>query len=115
MFPSELDVRVMEGGDYMLLRPFVFTHGNVEIMVPKYFRTDFASIPRGMRWLVTGHNKTRKPAVIHDFLYRNGIGTRKDADLVFRTGMRGEGIPAWKRNLCYRAVRLFGGLSWRGK
>ena len=115
MFPTELDVRVIPGGQYLLLSPFVYAHENGgQIRVPKGFKTDFASIPRGFRWLVTGHDGTRKPAVIHDYLYRNGAGNRKDADLVFRAAMRDTGVPAWKRNLCYWAVRMGGGGSWNG-
>ena len=98
----------------MVTKPFVYEEHGI-ITVPPFFRTDFASIPRGLRWLVTGHNKTRKPAVIHDYLYHFGIGKRKEADQIFRTALEEEGVPRWKRNLCYWAVRAFGGLSWQGK
>ncbi len=110
---SDLDVRVMAGGDYMVLKTFVYKGRNT-IEVPRFFRTDFASIPRGFRWLITGHDMTRKPAVVHDYLYRNGIGCREEADRIFKRAMKEEGVPKWKRKLAYRAVRMFGWGSWRG-
>jgi hypothetical protein len=105
----------MDGGDYMVLKAFSFEGPDCTVVVPRFFRTDFASIPRGLRWLVTGHGDTRKPAVIHDYLYRHGIGTKKAADNIFNTAMKEEGVPAWKRRLIYRAVSWFGGFSWRGE
>ena len=41
MFPNELDVRVIPGGKYLLLSPFVYAHENGgQIRVPKGFKTD---------------------------------------------------------------------------
>ena len=52
------------------------------IKVPVGFKTDFASVPRAMRWLITGQDDTRKPAVVHDYLYRRRVGARDWADCV---------------------------------
>lgn len=111
---SDLIVRTVPGGKYELVRPMVYWYPESEntISVPATFRSDFASIPRGFRWLITGHDGTRKPAVLHDYLYKAVIGTRKGADLLFRAGMRETGVPAWKRELAYRAVRVGGWLTW---
>lgn len=112
---SELELRTVRGGLYQLLRPLVWHHpvSGKYLRIPAGFLTDLASIPRGFRWLITGHDGTRKPAVVHDWLYRNTIGTRKGADLIFRAGMRETGVPAWKRELAYRAVRLGGWATWK--
>lgn len=112
-FPEPLDVRIMPDGKYQLLHRFIYVAPNGgEIIVPQWFDTDFASIPRGFRWLFTGHDATRKPAVIHDYLYNKGIGTRLDADRLFRLCMKESGVPGWKRHLAYAAVRLSGGFTW---
>lgn len=112
---SELDVRAIAGGKYKLLSDLNWRspRGREHIRVPAGFVTDFASIPRGFRWLLTGHGGTRKPAVIHDYLYRLNVTTRKEADLMFKLTMRETNIPGWKRELAYRAVRLGGWLAWR--
>lgn len=112
-FPLPLDLRVIPGGKYKILAGFPYTHPDFEdIEVPEGEETDLASIPRLARWLVTGHDQTRKPAVIHDYLYKYTIGTRKEADLIFLEGMKETGTPVWKRTICYRAVRLGGSASW---
>lgn len=83
--------------------------------IPIGFVTDYASIPRILRPIITGHDNTKKPAVLHDYLYRKGIGKRKWADKLFLVAMKECGVPWWKRRMAYRGVRLGGGFSWKGQ
>lgn len=106
---TELDIRVIPGGKYQLLAPLTWRG---LITVPLGFVTDFASVPRGFRWLITGHDETRKPAVLHDYLYSMAAGNRLDADRSFRLALRDTNTPAWKRELAYRAVRIGGWFVW---
>ena len=78
------------------------------ITVPEEFETDFASVPERpfVDWLAGG--KATKEAVVHDFLYRNRIGTRKQADDVFFEAMKLNGQAWWRRSLMWAGVRLFG-------
>lgn len=113
---TDLDLRTVKEGRWRLLAPLTYTYPDSDdsITVHEGFITDLASIPRLARVLVVGNDETRKPAVIHDYLYRSGIGTRKNADLVFRAGLREEGAP-WKIIwACYLAVRIGGWASWNG-
>lgn len=106
-FLSELKVQVAPKGQYVLLEEFLYKdHRKRVIKVPARFSTDFASIPRVFRWLVTGHDQTRKPAVVHDYLVRNKQFLRSEADNVFNHAMKDAGVPGWKRFLCYSAVVL---------
>ncbi|HAT1685256.1 TPA: DUF1353 domain-containing protein [Klebsiella oxytoca] len=50
-----------------------------------------------------------KSAIIHDWMYDNTRRTKKEADL--QNGMTVPGVPKWKRQVMYLAVRVFG----RGK
>lgn len=100
---------------YKLKEPLVWEAFGESITIGRGFTTDFASIPRPFRWAFTGHGREREPAILHDFLYRNGLGTRKGADLLFKVAMRHNGVPAWKRKLMYWAVRVGGMGSWQGK
>lgn len=84
------------------------------ITVPVGFVTDFASIPRPLWWLLPAWGKYGKAAVIHDYLYKIGRGTRKEADDIFREAMAFSGVKPWKISVMYWAVRLFGWLAWRG-
>lgn len=79
-----------------------------KITVPAGFVTDFASVPRipVAYWLAgdTAH----EAAVIHDFLYTAGETSRATADAVLREAMAVSGVPEWRRQVMYLAVRLFG-------
>lgn len=72
-FLSPLDARLItdDGGRQIeLLRPLVFRDVNFEtVVVPEGFRSDGASIPRALWWLM-GHplgGLYRRAAVIHDY------------------------------------------------
>lgn len=94
------------------------------VAVPAGFLTDFASIPRIFRIIIPKLGRWNKAAVVHDFLYQNPesgrrfeVGyvkwTRKGADVVFLDAMKDLGVPKWKRNLMYWAVRIGGFMAWR--
>lgn len=81
--------------------------------VPAGFVTDFASIPRGLWSLFPPTGEYAAAAVAHDYLYQHGIGLRLWADKLFLDRMEALGVKRWKRELMYRAVRLFGGVVWK--
>lgn len=89
------------------------------VEVPRGFKTDFASVPRlPMAYLLTG-NTAHRPAVIHDYFYRNhreheyrNSLTRKIVDEVFYEAMLAEGVDRWRAWLMWSAVRTFGASSW---
>src|SRR5688572_12742778 len=89
-FRSDLIVKVYNGGgEYELVQPLVY-HSELAgtIVVPAGFHTDFASIPKFLP--ITKAflgERGRKAAVIHDYLYRNGIGTREQADAIFKEAL----------------------------
>lgn len=97
------------------------------IIVPAGFETDFASIPFGLWNLFPPLGPWARPAIIHDFLYATrGTGcwqgrywaswpegySRARADSIFREAMEVVGVPAWRRAVMYRAVRLGGAGGW---
>ncbi|MDZ4370208.1 MAG: DUF1353 domain-containing protein [Phenylobacterium sp.] len=111
------------------------------IVVPAGFVTDFASVPWGLWNLFPPLGAWARPAIIHDFLYATGgdgwwqppgsnrrkwitgpiredwtapVYTREEADKVFREALAIPelGIPAWRRAVMYRAVRLGGASGW---
>lgn len=78
------------------------------ITVPAGFRTDLASVPRlpVVYWLCGG--RANKPAVVHDFLYTEGVVARRIADAVFLEAMSVVGVPIMYRTLMWVGVRLGG-------
>jgi hypothetical protein len=116
-----------------LLEPLEYHVGSAEsaevITVPAGFETDFASIPWGLWNLFPPLGPWARPAIIHDFLYAtkgrgdyagrrwitNPWGYQRDeADAIFREAMSvvEPPVPAWRREVMYRAVRLGGSGGW---
>ena len=93
-----------------------------KVTAPAGLKTDMASVPRFMWWLIAPFDVARA-AVIHDVLYakiRNfryhggddatAFKAKKVADLVFKHAMDDAEppVPGWKKFLCYQAVNVFG-------
>ena len=115
-FTKPLVVKSLGKGYYELLEEFEYytdIRGIREIItVPVGFITDFASIPKQLRWLFKPNDKQyAKSSVIHDFMYRK-VYDRQFADEVFCEGSKVLGTPKWKRVMMYTALRLFGWIVW---
>lgn len=116
-FKTHLEGVYLDDGHYVLSEELVYFSEllNKEIIVPKGFKTDFASVPRVpiAYWLFGG--RAHHESVIHDYLYRTipHICSRKQADQVFKEAMiiRKKGI--FVRNSMWLGVRLGGWSSWR--
>lgn len=123
-------VEFVDGRRWVLLDSFKYHVGGPDsghiVLVPAGFTTDFASIPRGLWNTFPPTGPYAPAALVHDWLYTTGevllrnttghdylylIG-RKYADDTFREVMEVIGVGRIKRNLMYRAVRLFGGRAW---
>lgn len=76
------------------------------IVVPKWFQTDFASVPWYGQFAVNPDGPTARAAIIHDWLYAIGEpGKRKEADDIFYRAMRKWGVSEFEANIAYQAVR----------
>lgn len=98
----------------VVTRPYAYMHEvydqQVIVNVPQGFVTDFASIPKPLQILIPPFGRHAPAAVLHDYLY--AIGQKKArplADRLFLHAMREAGVPAFRRSLMYRMVRMFGG------
>ncbi len=87
----------------------------VKVTVPKGQTTDFASIPRIFWPILPPVGRYSRAAVVHDYLYRHGLFTRKDCDLIFLHAMEELNVAKWKRIVMFWAVRLFGAPAYQGK
>ena len=117
------DIRVLdEGGYFEVIKPFRYFHLKIGIdEVDSGFVTNFASLPPlpiFLDFLVKVNDESRKPSVIHDWLYGragkvNGLLlSRKDCDKIFLDGLKLSGVALITRHMMYRAVRLFGGSNF---
>lgn len=119
-FTSTLVIQEYRPYEWLLFKPLQYwtmVNGKQELIeVEAGFRTDLASIPKLFRSLIPQNGRHRKPAVVHDYLYRRAGfhgWDRKTCDKIFLEGMIVEGVPRWRRQVMYRAVRAGGGLIWK--
>lgn len=108
MFITELKVSADQPTKWRLVAPLVWMAKDRVLTVPAGFVTNLASIPIGFRNLLNVNGRSRKPAVLHDWLYRTHIMSRKEADQLFREALKAEGLGPITRNLYYAGVRIGG-------
>jgi len=114
MGDPQLDVETLNDGiSGKLITPFAVKVRGKEITVPAGFKTDFASVPRLFWNLAPPWGKYSRAAVVHDWLYQSGITEKDVADLIFKALMIRYGVPAWKAEVMYKAVKWFGGAAWK--
>lgn len=116
-FRSSLEVKAVFGTkQWQLTRPlFYVTANNRSVVVPVGYRTDLASVPRPVWWLIPRDDEfARRPSVIHDFIYTHGTAkfTKAEADQVFYDALLEEGMPKPLAWLMFAAVRIGGRGNW---
>lgn len=87
-------------------------------VVPKGFKTDFASIPRIFWAIIAPLGKHTLPAVLHDFLYTEGYKmgiSRKEADKIFYRAMIDSFVNRFTANIMWVCVRLFAKNHYKDK
>ncbi len=113
-FITALNTKCIDDDKWELITPLIYNSDvlNKQVVVPKGFTCDFASVPRvPLAYLLAGGTAV-KAAVIHDWLYWSNGCTRKEADETFYEAMKATGIPAWRRHIMYWAVRVGAGAVW---
>jgi Protein of unknown function (DUF1353) len=92
-----------------LLEPLAYRGRRQRFVVPAGFRTDLATVPRVLVWLVPRWGLYTQAAVLHDWLCTEGVATgavtARDADGLFRRVMRESGVPVVRRWLMWSGVR----------
>ena len=110
-FTTPADLRMLDHYHWELLADFEYHVGEYPsaevIRVPAGTITDLASVPRPLWALFPPHGRYAKAAIVHDYLYARGIGTKERADRIFLEAMTVLGVPRWRRVLMYVAVRWF--------
>lgn len=115
MFRTPLRLEATRPGEWALVSKLVWDDHKERIVVPAGSATDLASIPRPLRGILNQNGRSRRAAVLHDYLYRQGIVPRAGADAVFRRALGADGM-SWLGRLTYWAgVRLGGWIVWRSR
>lgn len=102
-------------GTRRLLRDLSVQVRDREVVVPAGTETDFSSIPSFGRFVVRW-SQVDIAGVIHDWLYRTGEVSRREADAIWyicaRSGeTRANTLQAW---VAWASLRIGGGPAWSG-
>lgn len=118
MEKTKLILEPISNGKAVLMQDYIYNINGYDIKVFKGFVTDGASVPHALQWLYNPFGKYIKAAIIHDYLYSkyNNTGiNRKLADKIFKFIMKETEVNKSTINKFYKAVRLFGEMSWQDK
>jgi Protein of unknown function (DUF1353) len=118
MFRSTLHVAHISNKRWELTHPLVWEGKWQYIIVRSGFETDFASIPKPIRWLLDNAGGNAEAAVLHDAVWRESKRERPridpwHADGIFRKALRETGSTALSRALMWFAVRAVATVSRR--
>lgn len=117
-FLTKCDLQIADDkddGQWILMYPLYYRSELLKrtIVVPAGTKTDLASVPRiPIVFLLCG-DTSREAAVLHDYLYQSKLLSREMSDAILREASAATGVPAWRRNMMWAGVRLFGGLRWK--
>ena len=104
-----LTVRRASDQLWEVVEPLVYHGQRDTFVVPAGFRTDFASVPRVVVWLIPRFGRYTLAAVLHDWLttegLRTGVVSSRDADGIFRRVMAELQVPPVRRWLMWAGVR----------
>jgi hypothetical protein len=107
--PGSLTVRRVDADRWSLVDELVYQGNRDRFVVPAGFRTDLASVPRMVTWLIPRFGVYTLAAILHDWLctegIRSGVVTSREADGIFRRVMRESGVPVLRRWLMWAGVR----------
>jgi hypothetical protein len=107
--PGSLTVRRVDAYRWSLVDDLVYQGRWERFVIPAGFRTDFATVPRVVTWLIPRFGVYTLAAILHDWLctegIRSGAVTSREADGIFRRVMREAGVPVLRRWLMWAGVR----------
>ena len=109
-------IQPIGGRDWRVTDEIVWEVGElgsgIEVVVASGFRTDLASVPRPLWWLLQPAGQPQVlAAIVHDWLYRKplsrppGARTKREVDREFRSMMVAVGTPWLRRWAMWAAVR----------
>lgn len=114
---GELETRHhRDGENHTLLSSLEVRWSGAHFIIQVGFVTDFLSIPKVLRRLVTKGGRAKRAAVVHDYIYRANVDgwSRLSADEAFLAIMKEDGVGYVRRYALYWGVRSGGWASWQG-
>lgn len=115
MFLTPFQIEQLDDDHFMLLSDldFISEKYGLQISVPRRFVSDGPSLRRYPILYAIFGNKGKRAAVIHDWLYRNGVIRRSVADGVFKEALQKSNKGWFTSWGMYLGVRIFGWLYYK--
>ncbi len=109
-FMNDACIKPYDAYDYHTCEAIYVIIDGEYYVIPKNFTTDLASIPRPLWPIISPqYSSYIAPAILHDYLYSCGnLGTRRFADEVLYSALRGQKVSAYTSMKFFIAVRIFG-------
>jgi len=117
MFLTPLRLEALSApGKWKVISPLKW-HDDIfnDLEVPVDTETDLASLPALLQILSSWFDRngqSRRPAVVHDWLYSTHKLSRADADKFLCVSLIAEDVPVIVAFAYYAGVRLFGASHW---
>ncbi len=110
--PAPHVVEFLDGKFSMLAADYRYVLDGEEVVIPRGFVTDFASVPGALHSAFGPHGRYSRAAIVHDFLYWAQPCTREQADNIMQRIMIESGVDAVTRTSIFKAVDWFGAKAW---
>lgn len=112
-FPNPLEGRFEDNRrKFTISTDFIFQDGDVRIVVPAGFTTDWNSVPE-LLWAYFSPWDYPEAGLVHDWLYRSPNGrSRAQCDDVHRRILHLLGCRWSKRQVIWLGIRAGGGFQW---
>jgi hypothetical protein len=114
--PAKPQLDYLGDRKWRLTNRYVYHDAAGDIVIPKGFVSDLASVPRFAWWLISPMDLSEVAPLVHDFVCRTPKMreryTSRAAHQVFFSIMLKENVPLWRALLSYLAV-LLRGPKWK--
>lgn len=114
-FIGVIDLQIIPGEADTWLVPFSFeyiTDAKETISVNAGLKTDLASTPRSIWWLLPPFGLYTGAAIVHDQLYTEQPYSRHHCDQILLEAMKAEGVSWITRWTIYSGVVMGGWYAW---
>ncbi len=112
---NDLDLSVNKKGKIRILKSELTYYCAIKkclILVPIGFKTDFGSIPQFLQGIFPKDGDALYAYILHDYLYKSGMFTRKEADNILDEAMLSLGVWWWRRKSVRLGLRMGGRKAW---
>lgn len=111
----ETDITAGVNGKFWILQKdlkWIIGGTKTEIVVPRGFVTDYASIPQALWGVVKPRGQYDRAAIIHDYLYWSQGCTREQADRLMVIAMKESNVGWFDAVKIYKGLEVGGLIGW---